>query len=243
MPLFSVLRPSALIVGLLLLTLPATAQPDRTKVPMTISLHAQAGYTSFSMNEATDFFRAVVGAYQEQGINIPVQQTYPGNALLGGGVTLGRGGWSTGLHVHYARSEAAALYGDIGGTLDVTSETSLWTVETSTAYTFRRDRRLQPFLGARAGRAIGRYVVTERVRLAFGGAEDEAWAELEAAGTGFSLTGVGGVRYALGPVFLRTEAGYRYASIGNDEDDLAFDISYAGPVVSLGIEVPVGRIR
>jgi len=239
----SALRSPVLIAGLLLLTLPATAQSDRTDVPMTVSLHAQAGYTSFSMNEATDFFRAVVGAHQEQGINIPVQQTYPGNALLGGGVTLGRGGWSTGLHVRYARSEAAALYGDLGGTLDVTSETSLWTVETSTAYTFRRDRRLQPFLGARAGRAIGRYVVTERVRLSFGGAEDEASAELEAAGTGFSLTGVGGVRYTLGPVFLRAEAGYRYASIGNDEDDLAFDVGYAGPVASLGLEVPVWRFQ
>jgi len=221
---------------------PTAAQPG-TDPPMQVSVHIRTGYTSFSMNEASDFFRTVVGVYREAGINVPIQQMYPGHAVAGGGVSVDTRGWSAGLHVQYARTEAAALYGDVGGTLDVTSETSVWTVESSTDYTFRRNHRLQPFVGARAGRAIGRYQIEERLELSFDGTTNGGSAELTAAGTGFSMAGYGGLRYHLGRVALRGEAGYRYASIGNDRDDAPFDLNYSGPVMTFGVDIPVWRIR
>jgi hypothetical protein len=195
------------------------------------------------MNEATDFFRAVVGTYQDQGINIPVQQTYPGNGIVGGGVSMDVYGWSAGVHVRYSQSQAAALYGDAGGTLDVISETSVWLLESSTGYTFRRDHRLQPFLEARAGSATSRYTVDERLRLSLGEGSAESFSEFEARGRGFSMTGLGGVRYHLGPLFLRTELGYRHAWVGTSDDDLPFNVGYSGPFASLGVEVPVWTFR
>lgn len=237
------LRTSALVVATVFIYLPALAQTDASSDDFRLSLHAQGGYTSFSMNEATDFFRAVVGTYQAQGINIPVQQTYPGNGMVGGGVSLEAHGWSAGLHVRYARSEAAALYGDVGGTLDVTSETSVWIIESSTGYIFRRSHRLQPFVEARAGSAMSRYSVEERIRLSTGNNSTEAFGRLDARGRGFSMSGVGGVRYPLGPVYLRAEAGYRHAWVGTDDDDLPFNVGYSGPVASFGVEVPVWTFR
>ncbi|HHP7239051.1 outer membrane beta-barrel protein [Longibacter sp.] len=243
MTLLSSLRVSALFAFVTLAAMPAAAQSTDGASDMTLWVHAEAGYTSFSMNEATDFFRAIVGSYQDQGINIPVQQAYPGNVVTGGGATLYVGGWTSGLHVQYARTRASALYGDAGGTLDVTSEASFWTIETSTGYTFRRGHRLQPFVSARAGGGLGRYTVTERIRLSFGEETGEGVAELQARGTGYSFTGSAGVRYPVGPVFLRMEAGYRHASIGSDDDDLPFNVGYSGPVVTVGAEIPVWGIR
>jgi hypothetical protein len=243
MSFLSFLRASVLIVATIFISFPVAAQTDASSEGLRLSLHAQGGYTSFSMNEATDFFRAVVGAYQEQGVNIPVQQTYPGNSMLGGGVSLDAYGWSAGLHVRYARSEAAALYGDIGGTLDVTSETSAWILESSTGYTFRRTHRLQPFVEARAGTVFSRYAFEERIRLSFGEDSVESFGRIDAQGRGFSMSGIGGVRYPLGPVFLRAEAGYRHAWVGTDDDDLIFNVGYSGPVASFGVEVPVRTFR
>ncbi|NBC87758.1 MAG: hypothetical protein GVY25_16375 [Bacteroidetes bacterium] len=243
MTFISRLRVSALFAFLTFAAMPAAAQSVDGASDMTLSVHAEAGYTSFSMNKATDFFRAIVGSYRDRGINIPVQQTYPGNVVTGGGATLYIGGWTSGLQVQYARTRASALYGDVGGTLDVTSETSLWTFESSTGYLFRRSHRLQPFVNARAGGSLGRYTVTERIRLTFGEQTGEGVAELEARGTGYSVTGSAGVRYPVGPAFLRMEAGYRHASIGSDDDDLPFNVGYSGPVVTVGAEIPVWRIR
>lgn len=243
MSFLSLLRASVLIVATAFFSLPAAAQTDASSDDLRLSLHAQGGYTSFSMHEATDFFRAVVGAYQDQGINIPVQQTYPGNGMLGGGASLEGFGWSAGLHVRYAQSQAAALYGDVGGTLDVISETSVWILESSTAYTFRRSHRLQPFVEARAGSAFSRYAFEERMRLTIGEDSAESFGGFEASGRGFSMSGLGGVRYRLGPLFLRTELGYRHAWVGTDDDDLAFNVGYSGPVASFGVEVPIWTFR
>lgn len=207
-------------------------------------MHAHTGYTTFSMNEATDFFRQVVGFYQARGLSIPVQQAYPGNVLWGGEALLThREGWTVGLGVQHAQSSAAALYGDYGGTLDLTSQASLLSIETAMAYTFRQDRRIQPFVGVRSGWSIGRYSLSEVVRLTFGGTEDQASSELEARGQGRLLGGFGGVRYALGPAHLRAQTGYRHASLGNDEDDLPFNLGYSGFVATLGVEVNVWRWR
>jgi opacity protein-like surface antigen len=243
--LFRTVLLAAPLAALLLAGSGATAQaqtalpPDDTAPSLRLSAHVSAGYTSFSMNEATDFFRLVIGAYQSQGINIPVQQTYPGNLLYGGEVVLdGEPGWMVSVGTQYARSEAAALYGDVGGTLDVTSETSVWVVESTASLLLRRDRRVQPYVGVGSGLAIARYDVEETLRLSFGGSQNVSSAQLTAKGNGYSVTGFGGVRYVLRPpVSLRAQAGYRHATVGNDEDEFPFNLGYSGPVASLGLEV------
>jgi len=221
---------------------PALAQSPGPLAPSGVSAHVHTGYTSFSMNEATDFFRDVARAYQQRGINLPVQTTYPGNSLLGLDVSYTRSPtWRLDLSVMRASTEAFALYGDYAGTLDVTSETTLWTIQTGSTYTFRRDRRLQPFVGFKSGVAIGTYSVTEALRLDVDGVTEEASAKLDASGYGPSVEGLGGLRYVFGRASLRTQFGYRYARLGSDDDDFPFNLGYAGVVGTVGLEVNVWR--
>lgn len=85
--------------------------------------------------------------------------------------------------------------------------------------------------------------MADRLRVSLGEESAESFSRLEAQGRGFSVSGIGGVRYRLGAVFLRTELGYRHAWVGTDDDDLPFNLGYSGPLATFGVDVPVWSFR
>lgn len=237
-----------------------TADPQH-ELPIFVELHG--GYTTFSMQEASDVFQTALGAYRDYGVDLPVQQNYPGNGLLGLDVLVGLRPWlHVGLGGRVTRTQAASIYGDYAGTLDVVARAELWTVEGIARFERALTPRTRPFGGVRGGLALGRYTLTEDVALDLSALAPDLPSEqttgsssaiLRASGPGFTTEGFAGLRYILGRVALSAQAGYRFARVANpkgrgttDTGDDLFDgtlpltLGYAGWVGTLGLSVNVG---
>lgn len=231
-------------------------------LPIFVEVHG--GYTTFSMQEASDVFRTALGAYRDVGVVLPMQQDYPGNGLLGLDVLAGPRPWlHVGLGGRMTRTQAASIYGDYAGTLDVVARAELWTVEGITRLERALTPRLRPFGGVRGGLALGRYTLTEDVAIDLSALAPDlppeqmvgsSQAVLRASGAGFTSEGFVGLRYVMGRMAFSTQAGYRFARVVNpdgrgttDAGDVLFDgelpltLGYAGWVGTLGLSVNVGR--
>jgi hypothetical protein len=260
-----------LVIALLIAPSSALAQlrpveqsaPDRS-IGWPVFVEVQGGYTTFSMQEASDAFRTALGAYRDIGVVLPMQQDYPGNGLLGLDVLVGPLPWlHVGLGGRMTRTQAASIYGDYAGTLDVVARADLWTVEGIARFERPLTQRIRPFGGVRGGLALGRYTLSEDVAIDLSALAPDlppeqtvgsSQATLRASGAGFTSEGFAGLRYVMGRVALSTQAGYRFARVVNpdgrgttDAGDVLFDgelpftLGYAGWVGTLGLSVNVGR--
>lgn len=231
-----------------------------------VALEVHGGYTTFSMHDASDAFRTALGAYRDAGVVLPMQQDYPGNGLLGLDVLVGVRPWlHVGLGGRMTRTQAASLYGDYAGTVDLVAQAALWTVEGIARFEQALTPRLRPFGGVRGGLALGRYTLTEAVTLDLSalapGLPSEqttgsSRATLRASGPGFTTEGFAGLRYVLGRVALSAQGGYRFARVVNPDgrgttdagDDLfsgelPLTLGYAGWVGMLGLSINVAGGR
>jgi len=238
---------------------PRSAAP--TGLPVFVEVHG--GYTTFSMQEASDAFRTALGAYRDLGAVLPMQQDYPGNGLFGLDVLIGPLPWlHVGLGGRRTRTQAASLYGDYAGTVDIVARAELWTVEGIARFERPLAARIRPFGGVRGGLALGRYTLTEDVAIDLSAlapnrppeqTTGSGSAVLRASGPGFTTEGFAGLRYVLGRVALSAQAGYRFARVVNPDgrgtteagDELfdgalPFTLGYAGWVGTVGLSVNVG---
>jgi len=237
------------------------AAAPRHGLPIFVELHG--GYTTFSMHEAGDVFRTALGAYRDYGVVLPMQQDYPGNGLLGLDVLAGPLPWlHVGLGGRMTHTQAASIYGDYAGTLDVVAQAELWTVEGIARVERALTPRIRPFGGVRGGLALGRYTLIEDVAVDLSALATDLPTEqttgssravLRASGPGFTAKGFAGLRYVVGRVALSAQAGYRFARVANPdgrgttdagddlfEGELPFTLGYAGWVGTLGLSVNVG---
>jgi hypothetical protein len=226
--------------------------------PLVVEVHA--GYTTFSMDEATVAFRNGLAAYRDLGVIAPAQQTYPGNGIAGADVLLALRPWiHLGLGGRTARTQAVSLYGDYAGTLDARATTRLWTLEGIARLQRLVGPRVHLFGDVRGGLAVGQFTLRETVRLdlralvpnrPLNEAVQTGTATLDATGPGVAASGFVGLRFTLGRAVVSAQTGYRYARVVGAqgegvastgavifEGDLPFALGYAGWTSTLGLGV------
>lgn len=260
-----------LLAGLLLAPSSVHAQlrpaESRTSLPtgLPVFIEVNGGYTTFSMQEASDVFRAALGTYRDYGVVLPMQHDYPGNGLLGLDVLIAPRPWlHVGLGGRMTRTQAASIYGDYAGTLDIAARAELWTVEGIVRFERPLTGRLRPFGGVRGGLALGRYTLTEDVAVDFSAlapsdAEPDTFssrAVLRASGPGVTAGAFAGLRYVMARAALSAQAGYRFARVANPDGrgttdagdvlftgELPFTLGYAGWTTAVGLSLNVGAHR
>jgi hypothetical protein len=235
------------------------AEGSRAQLPLFIEVHG--GYTTFSLNGASTQFQGAVGTYRDYGVVAPVQRLYPGNSIIGADVLIAPLAWlHVGIGGRTARTQASSLYGDYAGTLDITSTTRLWTVESIVRVERPMRTRMSLVASLRGGVAIGTFRLREEVRInaastgsPLGPNAFASGATLSASGPGVSTGGTVGLRYRMGRIALAAETGYRYARVVNpdgsgvtDNNDvifsgeLPFTLGYAGWTSTLGVGMVLG---
>ena len=103
---------------------PLCAQWKGLQVAATLGLH------QFSLSDVKDAYASLLGVYQANGFQIPVQRRFPTNLLVGVEATRQVApAVAVGLSADYTWTHAYALYGDTTGRLDLTSTVKLTTLQ------------------------------------------------------------------------------------------------------------------
>lgn len=249
---------SGLVCSLLLLALAVPSHAQSTSFSPVVHVDVVTGYNTFDMTESSTFFRQVVDVYRDQNLDMRVQQSYPGNVRYGADVRLDLQRWlSVGVGTRYSRTQAASLYGDIAGTVDILSKTNLWTLTPLVRVEWPHGP-IHPFLSGRGGLVRGRYSINEVVAI-----DPEALdllpvdvevdpedlrskSTLDASGTGWTATAMAGLRVPVGRLSLLLQGGHRWAYVDRPDADgrtngeeaftgaLPFTVEYSGWTVDLG---------
>lgn len=185
---------------------------DSTSVHVpTFHIQPTVGYNGFSLGDVADFHQAVVSSYNEVGIAVPTQRSFPGSPVYGVDVLCELSpGKRFGLGLRYTSTRAYSLYGDYAGTLDIVSTVSALTVETVSVVELSKAGSVRPVLGFRGGTVIGNVKTEEDLDL---GEVGSLYSELRGTGVGFSVEVFGGALFDAGPVTLGTHVGYRYGRV------------------------------
>jgi len=186
---------------------PLCAQWKGLQVAATLGLH------QFSLSDVKDAYASLLGVYQANGFQIPVQRRFPTNLLVGVEATRQVApAVAVGLSADYTWTHAYALYGDTTGRLDLTSTVKLTTLQGVVRVSQAGAPPVRAYVELRGGLAFSSVAFAQTVQ--FLAPINRQRAEvLTGRGTAPTLEGAVGVEYPLGGLRLGAAVGYRYDKI------------------------------
>ncbi len=188
---------------------PRCAQGQRLQLAATLGVH------QFSLSDVKDAYASLVGVYQSNGLQIPVQRRFPANLLVGVEVTRQMApSVAVGVSADYTWTHAYALYGDTTGRLDLVSTVKLTTLQGVLRVSQARASRLRAYVEVRGGLAFSSVAFTRSVQF-LPPLNTRVTEVLSASGSAPTVEGAVGVEYPLGGLRLGAAVGYRYAKISN----------------------------
>jgi hypothetical protein len=115
-------------------------------------IQATVGYTTYALSDVHDFYDEVLDMYDELGVRIPTQKSYPGNAVFGVSVTRNIPSlFRVGLETQYSQTKAYSGYEDYAGTLEVNAKVTMTTIAGLIERDLFRQNQTALFAGLKGG--------------------------------------------------------------------------------------------
>ena len=221
---------------------------DYSNYEQSTGIRVFAGYNSFELSEAKDFFRNEIESYNKFNINVKEQTIYPANSLLGFGLYFfPLRELELYLNAEFTNTKAISLYGDQFGEIDIKSEIELFTVEIGIKKYFMEISLIQPFVGLNVGIVNGKYKLNESTSF-FQVSEFNREGTMDFTKLGYKAEINVGFSYNVWVAVLDVDAGYRYSIIPKpDREDFGngpfseqmFELNNSGFVFKIGVRTGI----
>ena len=188
---------------------PLRAQGQGLQFAATLGVH------QFSLSDVKNAYASLVGVYQANGLQIPVQRRFPANLLVGVEVTRQLApSVAVGVSADYTWTHAYTLYGDTTGRLDLTSTVKLTTLQGVLRVSQAGAPRFRAYVELRGGLAFSSVAFAQTVRF-LAPINTQMTEVLTGSGTAPTVEGAVGVEYLVGGLRLGASVGYRYAKVSS----------------------------
>jgi hypothetical protein len=207
------------LVCLLYSVSPSQQDVNYSNYNQSIGLQFIIGYNSFDMSAASNYFSEILEQYRTYNINVEEQVLYPANTLWGFGIYyFPMRELEINLNSEFTGTEAASLYGDQFGEIDITSQIDFFSVDAGLRKYFMSVDIIQPFLGINAGIVRAEYSLQEKI-IFYDLPDMNRQGSYNYSKYGYKVEAFAGISYNFNYLVVDLLAGYKYSIIPKPESE------------------------